>query len=1269
MIGYIQYGEYRYTVLMSVRFGSWRLYLKPFDAKSAMFAETLPAVPDLLPCFEEDWVYARYRLDVEPGVKFNTTMANMELASRVSVALCAANSLVMQEHSRQSHGEFQSIWQASVDVPDIKATLTNKLGLLSSFDIHTPDLDFVMVDDDDDTPVPATVPDFVKDPQMMILQREGDKSPLFNSLNKETKRIYSLTLQYRESLQQLGIEIEAPKRTGYFSVNLSKKLEVPGAQYLKSKVTKSAVNMGVYQTIEDVREAHPDKNTAWIEKCNYVMVTDDNMHAILASLWSAPVVSFDTETTGLNVNFYSREGLADELVGVCLSPAPGTGYYFPLQHKLFKNLCGGDHRYFMQNHMKELLETKDIVCHNLSYDWKVAYIYDINVNCIFDTMLAFGVTHRYERSDCPLGLKAICSRLFAIDMFEIEDFVIAEWKNTDITFADLPYDLVAHYGPADADITLRVYYWCKENKLLERYGAQRVFDLEVNFSKAVAYSEFWGYHIDIDKIPALEEEIVAGMEREKAELFRIAGKEFNPNSSVQLSKIMYEELYPEILSDGIIPKATTAKETLWELDEYKTPDGEPRYPFVRHLLEYRKYETTYKNFLKKKDIYISPEGFVFPKVQQLGTNTGRLSIHEPNYQSYNDVVKKKVTGRPGFYIYDCDFAQIEYRVLASMAGQDALIKAFDDPDLDYHTHQAARMFSLPYAAVTKQLRQQSKGINFGLPYGMGDESLGKRVFGARTRENTAKAADLRRRFFDGQENILHFFERVRAQGVNSGFTETWLGRRRYYHKDQFSVSSIRRQAGNHVIQGCLDGDVRIQTKEFGIVNLKDVVGNTLTVWDGEDWTNGTITYSGKKRKCIVHFKGGQSIVCSPDHKFLIASDTRDTFIPCGSLTTEHRVCTNQINPCPNTQGIVMDTPALQVERVEITDEYIDMYDVCNTERGYFVADGIVTHNSAADIWKMAVTRFFNRIVKEGWLGLVLLDCFVHDELMGELSVELDPYEFIKAWREEYELVIDKFCRLYAGFGWGNSWYEAKKADYPPYFIDSLVAKADEHLPWDGDYKTLITNTKKDMYDYETKRVSDWLISVPQGTILAPHIGGYLYDKVGDWWEDILTRHPEYADCVLKKNKKKPDAQILDLDAVIQLFCEHEGIEFKPGWIKSPDDTPTKGGGGTPSTEEDATMSADEEMAYNQMVCERVYQMGFYLDTSFMRLYMRFTGQEDLNQFGTLFAKAKGTGDLSVYILSFDENGVATCHPHMFDVGLADFNAIQLFLASHCRKGV
>lgn len=773
---------------------------------------------------------------------------------------------------------------------------------------------------------------------------------------------------------------------------------------------------GMYETIEDVIAANPEKNTAWILDRKYEIVTDENLEQIIQEFYDHDGwIAFDTETTGLKINFKSRTGEADQLVGVVLSKEKGTGYYFPLQHKMFDNLCGGDHWYFMERYMKKLLETKKIIGHNTKYDWKVAYIYDINTNFQYDTLLAFGVTKRYEETSFQLGLSALVRNLFGLDMFDLDDFVTgSSFSDSNITFADLYYEVVRRYAPVDADMTLSLFEYLEHHRILEKYEAHTVFEMEVNFSKVVAYSEFFGYHINVPKIPEMRENIIGGMEKYKAEMFAIAGKEFNPNSPKQLAEIMYDELGIEQIGD----KRSTNKEILRTLADRTDEHGEPLYPFVVALKSYRDNEGIFKNFLKKLHEFATEDGYIFPEVMQLGTDTGRSSVKNPNYQSYNDPVKKNITPRPGFMHFDCDFSQIEYRVLASMAKQDNLMLEFDDPDLDYHTYQASRMFSIPYSLVSKALRNQSKGINFGLPYGMGDSSLGARIFGARTKENERKAGALRRKFFQGQEKIEDFFERVRSAGVANGFTSTHFGRRRYYHRGIFSVNEIRRQAGNHVIQG-----------------------------------------------------------------------------------------------------------------------------------------------TAADIYKISCNRMFNRCVDEGWLGLVLFNVFVHDELLNEVHQSINPYYFFKAWREEFQLSIDGFCKLFAGAGVGMSWYDAKKQDLPVQYIEEIINSYHEGMEWDEDIPKFLKAIDDGHEDYKTRRVADYIQDPNnQGDIIKPIIYALLVEMVNKIVKEVQSS--DLAVKLLKEYNALTDKELIPkegkhkiktLREYLAVFTHYHNIDLEKIDIKSPDE--------------------------------------------------------------------------------------------------------------------
>ena len=687
---------------------------------------------------------------------------------------------------------------------------------------------------------------------------------------------------------------------------------------------------GMYTSLEDIIKNNPDREFSWLLGKKYIIVDDAMLDDVVKYFEDVPDnerIYFDTETSGLRITFRSRLGQDDQCVGIILSYEDGVSYFFPMQMRSIPNLCNGDHFYFMEHYMRHILENKRLVAHNMSFDWKVAYIYDINANIVDDTMALFNLTLGNEKENFPSGLKTLTKLILHRDSLELSDLVASDsWGENDIRFWDLPKELVRLYACADTDNTRGLMQYAIQNDLLHRYNATKVYEIEIAFSYAVAYQEFYGHKIDVDNLDVLHKELDEGLSSNMAKMEEIVGYEFNPNSSKQLQRIMYTELgIPEQISRKT-GRVTTDKETLKALSEITDLEGNPKYPFVAYLQKYREFEGIRKIVDKFPELS-TPDGYIFSEVQQYGTTTGRVSVKKPNYQSYNDPVKKNVVPRPGFYMTDTDYSSVEYRVLGNIVGNKKIKEGFVDPDFDYHQYQAARMYGVPYASVTSKLRKAAKGINFGLPYGMGDQSLGVRVFGEESKENTLKAAALRAKYFEGQEDVKEFFDTTRAGGVANGYTETFFGRRRYYHRNKFSVAAIRRQAGNAVIQG-----------------------------------------------------------------------------------------------------------------------------------------------TAADVYKLAVGRLFLRICKEGWLGKVLFTGFIHDEVLCEVHCSIDPMKWLKVLREEFEVKIKGWCPLYMGFGFGMSWYEAKKTELPIQLQWELVEKYGEtgYPKWHGDGKELCAEIPDMLRDFSIR---------------------------------------------------------------------------------------------------------------------------------------------------------------------------------------------------------
>lgn len=745
---------------------------------------------------------------------------------------------------------------------------------------------------------------------------------------------------------------------------------------LKEQVIPSAVSSdGMYHSIEDIIAAHPDKEFKWLLGKDYRIVTDETLEEICNYImnWDG-FVYYDTETTGLKINFMSRTGQADQLVGVVLSVKYGESFYFPLQMKKIKNLCGGDHFYVMEHYLRPILEGKQLVAHNMSYDWKVAYIYGINANIVHDTMAILHLTLGAEIKDYKVGLKENAKLLLGRDSLELSDLIIDDsWGENDIKFWDLPEDLVRLYACADTDNTNGLFGYAMQNDLLGKYGANKVYEIEIAFSFAVAYQEFYGHRIDINNLDKMRDEIGKGQAKEMEEMVKIIGHEFNPSSPKQLLTIMYGELgIPEQISRKT-GRPTTDKETLKMLAELTDAEDNVMYPFVVHLQKYREYEGVRK-IIDKFPEHVTQDGYVFSSVMQYGTTTGRVSINKPNYQSYNDPIKKNVIPRPGFWMFDTDYSSVEYRVLGNMVGNKKIMENFKDPDFDYHAYQAAHMYNVPYSAVTKKLRKAAKGINFGLPYGMGDESLGVRVFGEASPENTRKAAGLRAAYFKGQEDIRDWFEFHRDKGVNKGYTETYFGRRRYYRRSDFSVNAIRRQAGNQVIQG-----------------------------------------------------------------------------------------------------------------------------------------------TAADIYKTAVGRVFKRICREGWLGQVMFTGFIHDELLGEVSNDINPGVWLKALREEFEVKITNedgspWSPLYMGFGYGMSWYEAKSVELPIKLQWEIVDKYGEtgFPDWDGNGRAFCDKIPDMLRDFDVRDIRNQILDeASQGKEIKPTLNNQVLDCVKEDAKDYTEAISDY----------------------------------------------------------------------------------------------------------------------------------------------------------------
>lgn len=708
-------------------------------------------------------------------------------------------------------------------------------------------------------------------------------------------------------------------------------------------------------SLSDIIEKNPNKSYVWLKSRQYFIVNGpEEVEAICKKIWKHNgIVAFDTETTGLNVNITSRQGIGDRLVGMVFSIEPGIAWYFPVAHKKIKNICTpGNEQFIIEKYFKPILERKELLCHNGSYDWKVMYNYGICSNIVHDTLILFKVTMWNDHNSMSLGLKNLTRLILNRDSFELSDFVVGKFGSNDVKFWDLEEESVKYYACPDTDNLIELFQYCMDNRLLEKYGAKKVYQIEVAFSLVIAYQEYYGHCVDISRIDSLVKDITKTKDQEYAAMTEIVGHDFNPRSSVEVPKVMYKELGYPIFEYTDTGNPSAGKVARKKLMDYKDENGNDKYPLARHLHNYLEAATLESNFTKNISKFATEDGLMFSEVQQF-LNTGRVSVSNPNYQSYSDVVKKYIIPRAGYYAMDADYSSVEARIMVSMAGCKNMVDMLKDPDADYHTLKASQMFNIPYELVTHKQRKMSKGVNFGILYGLGDPNLGATLYGTKSPENTRKAKKQKELYFKGMEELRVFIEKSKEQGTTQFFSTTYFGRRRYFDPRRTRKDTIERQSCNARIQG-----------------------------------------------------------------------------------------------------------------------------------------------SAADLYKVAMVRLFNQLRKHGWLGLVLISGFIHDECYLEVSRSIDPFIMLKVLRGCMMQNIKGWCPLFIGCGYGHNWYEAKNTEIPIQVQDYLEENyGDTGIDWwKGDIDELCNYVVKTIDEYGRDRVINYLKDENNhGTVLNPAINALAHN--------------------------------------------------------------------------------------------------------------------------------------------------------------------------------
>ena len=318
---------------------------------------------------------------------------------------------------------------------------------------------------------------------------------------------------------------------------------------------------------------------------------------------------------------------------------------------------------------------------------------------------------------------------------------------------------------------------------LEKSGMTSLYrDIELPLCDVLCHMENRGIRIDRNQLEQFGQMLSQRIAACEELIFSYSGGTFNINSPKQLGEVLFEKL-------GLPPSKKTQKgySTNAEVLE-KLKD---KHPIIPAIMDYRmltKLKSTYADGLLKE---IGEDGRVHTTFQNLVTATGRLSSTEPNLQNIpvrTDLgaeIRKMFVPEPGCVLVDADYSQIELRVLAHIADDKAMQKAFCDR-VDIHTATASQVFGVPVEEVTPLQRRHAKAVNFGIVYGISEFSLAEDIGVSRY-----EAREYIDNYLANYSGVRAYMKQVVADARETGYTQTLYGRRRYVPELKSSNFNVR----------------------------------------------------------------------------------------------------------------------------------------------------------------------------------------------------------------------------------------------------------------------------------------------------------------------------------------------------------------------------------------------------------------------------------------------------------------------------------------------
>ena len=547
------------------------------------------------------------------------------------------------------------------------------------------------------------------------------------------------------------------------------------------------------QGLESLREYH-------------LVDTPEKRGALIERLQHEKSFCFDTETTGLDPN-------NAELVGISFAFKPKEAFFVIMPENYQSTLE-------IVRQFKPFFEDSTIskTGQNLKYDLAILKWYEVDVKGrLFDTMLA----HYLLEPDMRHNMDYLAETYLNYKTIHIDELIGKKGKNQ-LTMRSVMPDVLSEYACEDADVTLQLRQIFEP--LLDRIGLRKLFEeIEIPLVPVLASMEAEGVMLDTEALKEYSIQLGKEVVEVEKQIFELAGQTFNISSPKQLGEILFEKLrVTDKPSRTATKQYSTGEEILVKLLF--------RHPIIQLILDYRSLTKLKSTYVDTLPLLISPrDRRIHTSYNQAVAATGRLSSNNPNLQNIpirtergREIRKAFVPRNKDYILLSVDYSQIELRIIAELSEDPNMLEAFRN-GLDIHTATASRVYGLPLAEVTSEMRRHAKMVNFGIIYGISAFGLSERLNIPRR-----EAADIIEAYFRQYPGIKQYMEKTIEFAREHGYVETIMGRRRHLRDINSGNAVVRgfaeRNAINAPIQGSSADMIKIAMiriyDEFNRLKLK-----------------------------------------------------------------------------------------------------------------------------------------------------------------------------------------------------------------------------------------------------------------------------------------------------------------------------------------------------------------------------------------------------------------------------------------------------------------